>query len=67
MTISSTYPLIKPLFPSEEESVDPEGIIYKNSIDIDTGAQPSDSAEQQAALNKIESLTISYPCISTTK
>ena len=56
MTTSSTYPLIKPLFPSEEESVDPEGIIYKSSIDVDSGTQPSDTAEQQATLNKIESI-----------
>src|SRR4030067_1175180 len=56
MAISSSYPLIKPRFPSEEESVDPEGIIYSNSIDIDPVAQPSDSVEQQAALNKIESI-----------
>lgn len=56
MTTSSTYPLIKPLFPSEEESVDAEGIINKNSIDIDLEAQPYDSAEQQAALDRIESI-----------
>lgn len=52
----SIYSLNKPLFPQEIRSIDSLDIIDKNLIDINSGTQPANSAEQSVALNKIEAL-----------